>query len=80
MQTLEVAADLIAKFRVEIRQRLVEQERLRLAHQCATHGDPLSLAARELAGLAVEQLVDLQQSSGFTHPAVDLGARRPALP
>ena len=80
MQTLEVPADLIAKFRVEIRQRLVEQERLRLPHQRATHGDPLALAARELAGLAVEELVDLQQFSRFTHPSVDLGAWRPSLP
>ena len=34
---------------------------LRVAHQRAAHGDALALAAGELARLAVEQVVDLQQ-------------------
>ena len=80
VQPLQVAADLVAQLRVEIRQRLVEQERLRLAHQRAAHRDPLTLTAGELAGLAVEQLVDLQQLGRLADPPVDLGARRPALP
>ena len=34
---------------------------LRIAHQRPAHGDALALAAGELAGLAVEQVLDLQQ-------------------
>ena len=80
VQPLQVAADLVAQLRVEVRQRFVEQERLRLADKRAAHGDPLPLAARELAGLAVEQVVDLQQLGRLAHPPVDLGARCLALP
>ena len=56
VQALEVAADLVAQLRIEIRQRLVEQERLRLAHQRTPHRHPLPLPTRELTGLAVEKL------------------------
>jgi hypothetical protein len=43
-----------AQRRVEVGQRLVEQEGLGLAHDGAADGDALALAARELPGLAVE--------------------------
>ena len=41
---------------IEVRQRLVHQERLRLAHDRAPHRDALPLAAGELHRLAVEHL------------------------
>ncbi len=74
MQPLEVAAHLVPKFRIQIRQWFVEEECLRLANECAPHGHPLTLAAGELAGLAVQKLTDLQQFGRFAHPPLDLGS------
>ena len=60
MQLLDLDAHLGAQQRVEVRQRLVEQERLGLAHDRAPHRDALALPAGELARLALEQVLDLQ--------------------
>ena len=58
---LDFRAHLDAQLGVEVRQRLVEQENSRIAHQGAAHRHALALAAGELAGPAVEQMLDLQQ-------------------
>jgi hypothetical protein len=50
VQRLDLGAHLHAQLGVEIRQRLVEQEHLRIAHDGAAHGDALALAARKLRG------------------------------
>ena len=55
VQLLDLDAHLGAQLGVEVRQRLVEQKELRVLHQRAPDGDALALAARELAGFAVEQ-------------------------
>src|SRR6185437_12325946 len=49
-----------AQLGVEVRQRLVEQQRGRLAHQRAGERDALTLAAGELARLAIEQPRDAE--------------------
>src|SRR5690348_17727509 len=49
VQLLDLRAHLHAKLGVEVRQGLVEQEHLRVAHDRASHRDTLALAARELA-------------------------------
>ncbi len=46
---------------VQVRQRLVHEEELGLAHDRPAHRDPLALAAGERAGAAVEGLVDVQR-------------------
>jgi len=61
MQLLDLRAHLDAQLGVEVRERLVEQERDRLADQRPAHRDPLALAAGELDGLAAEQVAELQQ-------------------
>ena len=53
MQALQLDARLEAKLRVEVGQRLVEQEEPRLAHDGAGERAALLLAAGELAGAAV---------------------------
>ena len=68
MQQLDLGAHLDAQLGVEVRQRLVEQEQLRVARQRAAHRDALALAAGELAGLAVEQMLDLQQLGDALRP------------
>ena len=55
VQLLDLQPRLRAQLGVEVGQRLVEQEHLRLAHDGAAHGHALALAARELARLALEQ-------------------------
>jgi hypothetical protein len=60
---------------VQVRQRLVHQERLRLAHDRAAHRHALTLAAREHRRLAREQLVQAERARDLLHPALALGAR-----
>jgi hypothetical protein len=70
-----------AQLRVEVRERLVYQERLRLAHDRAPHGDALALPARGCAG-TLEQLFEPEQlrhvdaASRFVPAAPHLQARR----
>ncbi len=61
-----------AQRRVEVRERLVEQEDLRVAHDGAADGDALALAARELLRQAPEILRDLQHVGRFAHALVEL--------
>ena len=70
----QLGAHLDAQLRVEVRERLVHEERLRMPHDRAPHRDALALAARELARLAPQQLVEPEQSRGLVHPLVDLRA------
>ena len=60
LQLDELGAGLHPQLGVEVRQRLVHEERLRPAHDRARQRDPLALPARELRGLAVEQLVEAE--------------------
>ena len=59
---------------VEVRQRLVEQERLRLAHDRAADRDALALAAGQLARLAVEIGREVERRRRGLDLAVDLVA------
>ena len=60
VQPLDLDAQLGAQLGVEVRQRLVEQEDVDVAHQRPADRDALALAAGERGGLAVEQRLDLQ--------------------
>ena len=64
VQLLDLGAHGDAQLGVEIRQRLVEQEHLRVAHDGAAHGDALALAAGELARIAVEQRAEAEDIGG----------------
>ena len=75
VQLLDLGAHVDAQLGVEVRQRLVEQEDVGVAHQRPAHGDALALAAGELAGLAVEQVLDLQELGDLVHRLVALGLR-----
>ena len=56
VQLLDLGAHLHPKFCVQIGQRLVEQEYLRVAHDRAAHGHALALAAGELARVTLQVL------------------------
>ena len=70
VQLLDLGAHLHAQLGVEVRQRLVEQEHLRIAHDGAAHGDALALAAGELARIAVEQGAEAEDLGGARSRAV----------
>ena len=65
----DLGAHLHAQLGVEVRQRLVHEERLRVAHDGPAHGDPLALAAGERRGLAVEELVEAEDAGRVAAPA-----------
>ena len=52
LQGLQLDAHLLAQFRIERRQRLVQQQHVGLQHQRAGQGHALPLAARKLRGTA----------------------------
>ena len=72
VQLLDLDAHLGAQQRVEVRQRLVEQEGLGLADDRAAHRHALALAAGELARLALEQVLDLQDAAASPTRVLDL--------
>ena len=60
VQAAHLEAHLLAQVGVEVGQRLVEQQRLRLDDQRARQRDALLLAAGQLAGIAVGQRRELR--------------------
>ncbi len=62
-----------AQRRVEVGERLVEQENLGVAHDRPADGDALALAAGEVLGQPVEELVELQDARRFLHLRLDCG-------
>ena len=64
-----------AQRRIEVRQRLVEQEHVRLAHDRAADRHALALAAREVARIAAEQLLEPQHPRRLGDPPVALRRR-----
>ena len=73
LQLRELDARAQPEGRVEVGKRLVEQEQLGLLDQGAPDGHALALAAGQLAGLALEQLVDLEHARGIADAALDVG-------
>src|SRR4051794_10618988 len=71
----DLGAGLDAQLGVEVRERLVHQEDGRLTDDRATEGDALALAAGQLLGLAIEQLLQLDGLRRLVDAAVDLGLR-----
>ncbi len=61
VQLLDLGAHFDAQLGVEVGKRFVEQEQFRIANQRAPHGDALALSAGQLAGLAIQQRLDLQK-------------------
>jgi hypothetical protein len=77
---LDLDAHLHPQLGVEVRQRLVEQEHLRIADDGAAHRDALALAAGKLAGKPFQIGAQSEDFGGALHPRVDLRFRRAAQP
>jgi hypothetical protein len=71
VQLADLQPHLHPQLGVQVGQRLIEQEDLGLAHDAAPHGHALALAAGKLAGLAVEQVAQLENLGGVANAAVD---------
>src|SRR5581483_3284684 len=71
----DLAAHLDTELRVEVRERLVHQERLRIANDRPAHRNPLPLAAREDARLALQELLEAEHARDPLDPWFDLGLR-----
>ena len=71
----DLGAHLVAELGVEVGQRLVHQEDLRVPDDGAADGDTLPLAAGQRLRLTVEVLGDIEDLGGLTDLAVDLRLR-----
>ena len=80
MEEPDLGAHLRPQLRVEVRERLVHQKRLRLADDRPAHRHPLALTARELPRPALELLLELEQPADPLHPLVDFPLRELAQP
>ena len=76
LQLVDLGAHLHPQLRIEVRERLVHQEGLRLADDRAPHGDALTLAARESARLALEEVLDLEDARRALDPLLDFLLRQ----
>ena len=74
----DLDAKLLPQRSVEVRERLVEEEHARPAHDRAAHRDALALAARELRREAIHQPPELEELGRLVAPLLSLGGRRPS--
>ncbi len=73
MKLADLGSHRDAQLGVQIGQRFVEQEQLGLAHDRPPHRHALPLAAGQLLGLAVQQVVEPENVGGLPYPGFDLG-------
>ena len=69
LQVRDLRPHLEAEARVEVRERLVHQEHLRLAHDRASHRHALALAARQPPRLAIELRLEPEQARNLPCPS-----------
>ena len=79
MQFLDLGAHLLAQTRVEVGQRLVEQERLGLPHDGAAHRHALALTARQRLRPPLQQRLQPELLRRAGDRGGDLLAWRPSL-
>ena len=69
----DLGAHLHAQLGVQVRQRLVHQEHLRLTDDRPAHRHPLPLTTGELLGLALQHRPEFEHVGGLLDPPLDLG-------
>src|SRR5690606_40251125 len=75
LEARDLRTRLDTQLRVEVRQRLVHEEHLGLAHDRAAHRDTLTLTTREGLRLAVEVLAEVEDLGGLLDALADLRLR-----
>ncbi|TPW03287.1 MAG: phenol hydroxylase, partial [bacterium] len=76
VKLVDFGAHLDAESRVEVRERLVEEKDLGLAHDGPSHRHPLALSPGEGPRLPIEIRQEVQRLGGGPHPAFDLVLRQ----
>ena len=71
LEPRHLGARLHAQLGVQVRQRLVHQERRRVAHDRPAHGHPLPLPAGQVGRPAVQELVEVQDPGRLFHLLAD---------
>ncbi len=77
LELLQLDLQLLAELQVEGAERLVEQQRLRVADERPRERNALPLAARELTRLAVAVVVEPHELERLLGPPAPLGLRHP---
>ena len=73
MEFFQLHPHLHPQLGIQVGEGLVEEEDLGLAHDGPAYGDPLALPAGKGFGLAVQELLDVQDFRRVLDPLVDLG-------
>ena len=76
VQTLELDTHMRSLRRIQMRERLVHQEHIRIAHQRPRQRNALLLPAAQFGWFAVEDVADLQHVRHFTDALLDFGVGR----
>src|SRR5882757_253973 len=79
LQPLELAAHLVAQLRIEVRERLVEQQQPRLVHDRARERDPLLLAAGQPRCRTLLKAIKIDNRERAPYAIRDLGLGIAAL-
>ena len=66
-EVLDLCPGRDAELGIQVRQRLIHQEHVWLPHDCPGQGHALTLTARELGRLPVQELVKLDHGAGAHH-------------
>src|SRR6266576_3394287 len=74
-QQLELDPSLEPQLRIEIGQRLVQQEHFRVTRDGPAKSNTLALTSAELPGSAVQQVGNLQKRRGLGHALTDQQSR-----
>ena len=77
VQRADLGAHRHAELGVEVRERLVEEEDRRVAHDGAAHRDALALAAGELARQPLQIALEVKDAGGAPDEFIDLALRPP---
>ena len=72
LDSRDLRTHLDAKLRVEVRERLVHEKRLRVPDDRAPHGDPLALAARECSWLLLQRVRETEDACCLANATIDL--------
>jgi hypothetical protein len=72
VQSRNLPPHLHTELGIEIRERFIEQENLRLAHDCPSDSDALPLAAGHLSRRSIKQLLDSEYCSSLTDACIYL--------
>ena len=79
LQALQLEAHALAQLRVEVGERLVQEEQLRLHHERPRERKPLLLPAGELGRLAVCELLELHRPQDAQDLVADFLRGKPAV-